>query len=89
MYVYPPALPVPRGYVEPNIDLFDSLLALTKTTSTYFDDTSYQKFTEYLTFLRKIAVSESKNEKINDEDFDALRMSYNDLYGLVQEQKVI
>lgn len=89
IFVYPPELPVPRGYVEPNIDLFDSLLALTKTTSTYFDDESYQKFTDYLTFLRKLAVSESKNDKISNEDFESLRLSYNDLYGMVQEKKLI
>lgn len=88
-FVYPPALPVPKWYVEPNIDLFDSLLDLTKTTSKFFNDPSYQKFTEYLTFLRKLAISESKNEKISDEDFEALRLWHGDLYGITQEQKLI
>lgn len=87
--VYPPDLEVPRGYVEPNIDVYDSLIDLSTLTSTFFDDESYQEFIDYVKFLRKIAVSESKNEKISDDDFDTLRLSYDKLYSLVLEQKVI
>ena len=86
--VYPPALPIPKGYVEPNIDVIDQLISLTHETSSFFTGDAYTTFGEYLTLVKRIAVAQTKNEKISDEDFDALRLSYNTLTEITTPQKL-
>ncbi|MBS8122257.1 DUF3160 domain-containing protein [Candidatus Vampirococcus lugosii] len=75
--IQPPSLPVPKGYIEPNIDLIDRLISLSKDTKEFYDqDDKFDYFIEYLEFVRGIAVSQTKNEKISDEDFEKLRLYY-------------
>jgi len=76
--------PVPRGYVEPNVEFLDRLIALTNLTSDGLKqfnllpetfESRNAKFAETLEFYRRIAVAELQNEKISDEDFEKLRLS--------------
>lgn len=86
--VTPPALPVPKGYVEPNIDVIDQLLSLTQETSSFFTGDAYTKFGEYLTLVKRIAVAQTKNDKVSDADFEALRLSYDTLTAITTPQKL-
>ena len=89
----PTANPVPKGYVEPNPDFFDRLIALVN----YSDDGLNQfgvlpanlearnnKFLDMLKFYRTIAVSELQNQTISDSDFETLRLSAGDLDNILQ-----
>ena len=80
----PPAKPVPKGYVEPNIDFFDRLIALVNLSNDglkQFDllpsflQGRNTEFVEALKFYKSIAVSELENKKISDDDFEKLRLS--------------
>jgi hypothetical protein len=80
----PPAKPVPKGYVEPNIDFFDRLIALVNLSNDglkQFDilpsflQARNIEFMEALKFYKSIAVSELENKKISDDDFEKLRLS--------------
>lgn len=88
--VDPPQLPVPKWYVEPNIDLIDSLLKLTNDTKEFFkDDDSYLEFAKFLIFVRDISIKQSQNEIIDDGTFEKLRLYYDDLINILYPKKVI
>ena len=72
--VDPPALPVPKWYVEPNIDLLDQLIKLSDETNKIMKSGKFVAFEQKLKFLRKIALDEIKNKKISDDDFEKLRL---------------
>lgn len=86
--IEPPALPVPKWYVEPNIDLIDQLITLSKDTNNYFTGEQYSQFIDYLQFVRKIAIAQTQNQKITDEEFEQLRTSYSTLYTISTPQKL-
>ena len=86
--VEPPALPVPKWYVEPNIDLIDQIITLAQETNTFFSGTQYQQLITYLTFVKKIAIAQTQNQKISDEDFDTLRLSENTLTDITTPTKL-
>jgi hypothetical protein len=74
--------PVPKGYVEPNIQFMDRLIALTEMTSEglsnrdLIDGTFKSRNEDFLAavkFFKGIAVKELQNEKITDEEFETLR----------------
>lgn len=76
--------PVVKGYVEPNIEFLDRLLALIKLTSEGLANTGLvdssvtwrdTKLEEAVEFYREIAVKELQNEIISDDDFEKLRNS--------------
>ncbi|MBD3300487.1 MAG: DUF3160 domain-containing protein [Candidatus Moranbacteria bacterium] len=76
--------PVPKGYVEPNIEFFDRLIALNKMTVEglsnrgLIDDELRFKNDElikYLEFFRSIAIKQLQNETITDEEFERLRVT--------------
>jgi hypothetical protein len=76
--------------VEPNVDLIDALLTLTDQTKDFFgDNESYTEFTKFLSFIKDIAVKETKNETIDDTGFETLRLYYSDLLSILYPQKVI
>lgn len=75
---------VPKGYVEPNIEFFDRLIALVKTTNEGLTNynlmpelfqSKNSSFIESLEFFRQIAVQELANQTISDTDFERLRLS--------------
>lgn len=86
-----PALPVPRWYIEADIDLIDELLKLTNETKKYYDDTAYQnlynQFETILARLKTMVQKQMKNEKISDEDFEWMRNLDWDLYSIVEPVK--
>ncbi len=86
--VEPPALPVPKWYVEASPDLIDQLLAITKETNKYFTGEQYTQYLDYLQFVKKIAVAQTKNQKISDEDFDQLRLAAQTLYTIATPTKL-
>jgi len=74
--------PVPKGYVEPDIEFFDRLLALSKMTVNglsekgLMDDVflgRHEALIEALEFFREIAIKQLANEVISDDDFEKLR----------------
>ncbi len=77
--------PVPKGYVEPNIELLNRLIALAKYTKAGLENSGVlteepkaklESLIETYTFFREISVKQLQNEQISDEDFDRLRLSY-------------
>ena len=86
-----PALPVPKWYIEADIDLIDELLKLTNETKKYYDDTAYQnlynQFETILERLKTMVQKEMKNEKISDEDFEWMRHLDWVLFSIVEPIK--
>jgi len=88
-----PPLPVPKGYVEPNVNFFDRLIALVNLSKDGLNNFGimpeifkyrYETFLDALKFYRQIAVAELQNQKISDEDFEKLRLSAGNLDGILQ-----
>lgn len=76
--------PVPKGYVEPNVEFYDRLIALANLTTSGLKnlgllpssmETKNAQYINSLNLFKKIAVAELQNEKISDEDFESIRMS--------------
>lgn len=76
--------PVVKGYVEPNVEFLDRLLALIKMTTQGLTDRGLidetitwrnNRLTKEIEFYRTIAVKELQNEIISDDDFEFLRNS--------------
>jgi len=74
--------PVPKGYVEPNPQFFERLIALVKMTSDGLTSrdlihpeyaTRLNSFQENLSFLQKIMIAQLENKPISDDDFEKLR----------------
>ncbi|MGA2418232.1 MAG: DUF3160 domain-containing protein, partial [Candidatus Staskawiczbacteria bacterium] len=89
----PPAKPVPKGYVEPNVAFFDRLIALVNLTDDGLKqfgilpanlESRNTTFLTSLQFYRTIAVSELQNQKISDDDFEKLRLSAGELDQILQ-----
>jgi len=87
------ANPVPKGYVEPNIEFFDKLIALVNFTNSGLAKFNLipenlqarnTSFVSSLEFFKKIAVAELQNETISDDDFEQLRLSAYSLDQLLQ-----
>jgi hypothetical protein len=88
-----PPLPVPKGYVEPNIEFFDRMISLVNLTNSGLKgfgilpanlESRNNTFLDSLKFYRQIAVSELQNQKISDEDFEKLRLSAGQLDNILQ-----
>ncbi len=86
--VDPPALPIPKGYIEANIDLIDQLITLTQETNTFFSGEQYNQFLTYLQFVKKIAIAQTQNQKIEDNDFEQLRLSSQTLSSMTTPTKL-
>lgn len=76
--------PVPKGYVEPNIEFFDRLIPLAKMTKEGLEKRGLleneflgrnEDLLNQLEFYRKIALAELGNQKITDEEFEKLRVA--------------
>jgi hypothetical protein len=85
--------PVSKGYVEPNIEFLDRLIALVNMTNeglTKFNllpellQSRNASFVDVLNFYKKIAVAELQNTVISDDDFEKLRLSAYTLDYLLQ-----
>lgn len=86
--IEPPALAIPKWYVEANIDLIDQIIMLTKETHAFFSGQQYKDFLEYMYFIKKIALAQTTNEKISDTDFEQLRLSSDILFSITTPEKL-
>ncbi len=83
--VDPPVLPVPKWYIEADIDVINSLIALNSEVKSDFSELSdyvlanYTEFDEFLAHMKKILVQQMNNEIISDDDFEWMRTAYNEL----------
>lgn len=84
--------PVPKGYVEPNMEFLDRLIPLVKMTKAGLEqygilDQEFQgrnqDFINALEFFRKIAIAEVNDEKISDDDFEQLRLKAGTLSSIL------
>lgn len=85
----PPALPVPKWYVEANIELIDRLMTLSDNTNNFFHSEKFDEFKNYLSFVKKIAIAQTKNEVISDDSFEELRLSYDALTRITEARNVM
>ena len=83
----------PKGYVEPNVDFLDRLIALVNMTNDGLNKYNLESpdfqskvstFENDLTFYKTIAVSELQNQNISDSDFEKLRLSAGQLDSALQ-----
>jgi hypothetical protein len=66
------------------------LLTLTEQTKQFFgEDESFIEFTKFLTFAKSLAIKETKNEIIDDESYETLRLYYSTLLNILYPKKVI
>ena len=83
--VDPPLLPVPKWYIEADIDVINKLIELNNETKSDFselDDYILNNFVEFDTFLnhlKAILVQQMNNEVISDEDFEWMRTAFDKL----------
>ena len=89
IFVYPPELPVPKGYIEADVNFIDRLIELNSYTTKWFDNKeNFDGFNNYLLRLRNISIQQMNDEEISDEDFEWLRLSYEDLNNITYPRKV-
>jgi len=86
--IEPPALPIPKWYVEANVDLIDNIIAITQETNKFFTGEQYTQFETYLQFVKKIAVAQTQNKKTDDADFEQLRLSAQTLHDITSPTKL-
>jgi hypothetical protein len=88
-----PAKPVVKGYVEPNIEFFDRIIALVNLTKDGLSkfgilpsdfESRNNSLLDSLKFYRTIAVSELQNQTITDDDFEKLRLDAGNLDNILR-----
>jgi hypothetical protein len=84
--------PVPKGYVEPNIEFWDRLIALSSMTYQGMKDMGLldqdmqgrnERFLESLRFFQGIALQEIENKSISEANFERLRMEPGSLKNVI------
>lgn len=84
--------PVPKGYVEPNIEFWDRLIALSQMTYQGMKDMGLldqdmqgrnERFLGSLRFFQSIALQEIENKSIAEIDFERLRMEPGSLKNVI------
>ena len=87
--VYPPILPVPKGYIEADTAFLDRLIALNESMKNWFaDKDNFAGFGQYLQKIRAMSQKQMKNQTISDDDFERLRTSYRQLSDLTFPRKL-
>ena len=85
--------PVPKGYVEPNIDFLDRMITLINLTDDGLKqfgllpanlESRNNTFKDSVDFYRTVVVAELENKVISDADFEKLRLSAGILDGILQ-----
>ena len=81
----PPLLPVPKWYIEADIDVINKLIELNNETKSDFDEldnyvlSSFTEFDEFLNRIKWILEQQMENEVISDEDFEWMRTAFDKL----------
>ena len=75
--------PLPKGYVEPNVEFYNRLIWLTKASRAGLDarglltNTIREKFGDFedlLAFLKNVSVKELTNQKLTQAEYDQIRL---------------
>ena len=83
--VNPPLLPVPKWYIEADIDVINQLIELNNQTKSDFSEldnyilNNFVEFDEFLNHLKRILIQQMNNEVISDEDFEWMRTAFDKL----------
>lgn len=83
--VDPPLLPVPKWYIETDIDVVNKLIELNNETKSDFSElddyvlNNFVEFDKFLTHIKSILVQQMNNEVISNEDFEWMRTAYDKL----------
>ena len=97
IWIDPPALPVPKWYVEADLDIINQLIELNNEVKTDFSDvtdymedymadyilSNFTEFDSFLNHIEDILIKQMDNEIISDEDFERMRTAYNTLWNIV------
>ena len=87
--MYPPTLPVPKGYIEADTAFLDRLISLNESMKNWFaDKDNFAGFGQYLQKIRAMSQQQMKNQTISDDDFERLRTSYRQLSDLTFPRKL-
>ena len=87
--VNPPSLPVPKWYIEADIDIINDLIELSEEVELDFGElwdrveSQFSWFNEFLVHTKDILEQQMNNEKISDEDFEWMRLAYDELSYVV------
>ena len=83
--VDPPLLPVPKWYIEADIDVVNKLIELNNETKSDFSEldnyviNNFVEFDTFLTHIKSILVQQMNNGVISDEDFEWMRTAFDKL----------
>ena len=83
--VDPPLLPVPKWYIEADIDVVNKLIELNNETKSDFSEldnyviNNFVEFDAFLNHIKSILVQQMNNEVISDEDFEWMRTAFDKL----------
>jgi hypothetical protein len=88
-HVDPPSLPTPKWYIEADIDIINNLIELNEEVRLDFGEiwerveSQFSWFNEFLVHTKDILEQQMNNEKISDEDFEWMRLAYDELSYVV------
>lgn len=80
--------PVPKGYVEPNLDFFDRFIPLIKMTKEGLEQRRlldnlfidrHSQFLDTVEFFKQMALAQLQNDQISEADFERLRLAAGNL----------
>ncbi len=89
IYVDPPSLPTPKWYIEADMDIIENLIELNNEVKSDFGglwervESQFTWFDAFLTHTKNILEKQMNNEKISDEDFEWMRLAYDELSYIV------
>jgi hypothetical protein len=69
--------------------LIDKLILLSKETNTFYNDYRIKDYIEFLEFSKAMAIQQTKNEEISDEDFEKLSLYYVKLQDILYPEKYV
>ena len=87
--VNPPSLPVPKWYIEADMDIIDKLIEVNAEVKLDFEElwqnveSKFIWFDDFLNHTKNILQQQKNNEEISDEDFEWMRVAYDKLSDIV------
>ncbi len=89
VHVDPPSLPTPKWYIEADVDIINKLIELNNEVKLDFGElwerveSQFTWFDAFLRHTKNILEQQMNNEKISDEDFEWMRLAYDELSYIV------
>lgn len=87
--ILPPSLPVPKGYIEPNVVLMEKLLLLIQNTNAFFKSDRFFEFEKVMNDVISLTKKQVAGIQRTDQEFESLRLMYDRLSLLLSKQKLI